>query len=53
MKGLFTKKGDISIQYVAAIVMVLALLVVILIYTGVLRIGMEDMVKKFIDFIIG
>ena len=47
------KKGEITLEHVAIFVILIALLVVILIFTGVLRVQVNTIVKKFMDFIIG
>lgn len=47
------KKGDIVWEHVAIILILLALLVVLIIYGGVLRSYIETMMQKFLDFIAG
>jgi len=48
-----SRKGDLSMEHVAIFVLLIALLIVVLIYTGVLRVQLGDMLKKFIDVLVG
>ncbi len=48
-----TKRGEITLEHVAIFVILIALLVAILIFTGVLRVQVGTIVKKLMDFIIG
>ena len=48
-----TKRGEITLEHVAIFVILIALLVVILIFTGILRVQVGTIIKKLMDFIIG
>ena len=48
-----TNKGEITLEHVAIFILLVILLIVILIYTGVLRVQLGTAVKKLMDFIIG
>lgn len=47
------RHGEISMEYVAAIIIVVALIIVYLIYTGILRVQLDTFMKKFLSFFLG
>jgi len=47
------KKGDISLEYVGAALILLALLIVVLIFTGILRFHLSAFMQKLMDLVAG
>jgi len=47
------KKGELSLQYIAIAILIVALLIILLFFTGILRGESSTLIKKILDFIAG
>jgi hypothetical protein len=48
-----TRKGELSMQYIAIAILLIALLFALLYFTGILHDESSSIVKKLMDFIAG
>lgn len=50
---ILSHKGKLSLEYIISFLILLALLIVLLVYSGILKDSMVELFGKFLDLVIG